>query len=441
MQNITGKYLIDLGYKPNKHFSEAIELFDLNDFNSQEELKLHLNIFFATRRNKILPEPSNNPVLVNMTTSNQYEESNLNDVLKIAENIKTIPYVESVSILPDACPVGGDFTIPVGCVVKSSKLHPGFHSSDVCCSLYATKYSFLKSLAKEFLDVLHNTTHFGPCTHRSYNKEPILENIHLRMKKNIFLKDLIEESYKSFGTQGDGNHFASVGFDDDTNLWIVTHHGSRSLGAKFFKIALKKAENYVKENYYINRKFGKNWWFDANTDLGTSYIEALDIIKCWTKLNHWFIHHRVSSHFKVKPSDKIFTEHNFIFQRNGFFYHAKGSTPAYKRNGRNIQIIPLNMNESILLVNGTDNKNSLGFAPHGAGRNMSRREHKKLYEKGLIKDDLSNIDYRFFLGNADVSEFPSAYKNAKQVKNDIKLFNLAEIQTEIYPYGCIMAGE
>ncbi len=41
----------------------------------------------------------------------------------------------------------------------------------------------------------------------------------------------------------------------------------------------------------------------------------------------------------------------------------------------------------------------------------------------------------------DISELPSAYKNAAEVKRQIAEFGLARTVDEIQPYGCIMAGD
>lgn len=39
------------------------------------------------------------------------------------------------------------------------------------------------------------------------------------------------------------------------------------------------------------------------------------------------------------------------------------------------------MSQPILIVKGKTTNNNLGFAPHGAGRNISRGRHKKIIHK------------------------------------------------------------
>jgi tRNA-splicing ligase RtcB len=103
------------------------------------------------------------------------------------------------------------------------------------------------------------------------------------------------------------------------------------------------------------------------------------------------------------------------------------------------------MAQPVLLVKGRTTVNNLGFAPHGAGRNLSRTQHKALKhgmnEIDIFNEETKGLDARFFSKNIDISELPSAYKSAEQVRRQIEEMNLATIVDEIIPYGCIMAGD
>jgi len=110
------------------------------------------------------------------------------------------------------------------------------------------------------------------------------------------------------------------------------------------------------------------------------------------------------------------------------------------------------MAEPILIVLGKDNPDCLSFAPHGAGRNLSRTALKKRFYAETRSNDpkaielaidnaTKGLDIRWYCGKPDLSESPIAYKNADQVKAQIEQFDLAEIVAEIQPLGCIMAGE
>ena len=41
----------------------------------------------------------------------------------------------------------------------------------------------------------------------------------------------------------------------------------------------------------------------------------------------------------------------------------------------------------------------------------------------------------------NISELPSAYKNAASVRAQMSEFGLGEVLDEVIPYGCIMAGD
>jgi hypothetical protein len=59
----------------------------------------------------------------------------------------------------------------------------------------------------------------------------------------------------------------------------------------------------------------------------------------------------------------------------------------------------------------------------------------------IFAEETKGIDARFFSGVTDISELPSAYKNAASMRRQIEHFGLAEIVDEVLPYGCIMAGD
>jgi tRNA-splicing ligase RtcB len=146
---------------------------------------------------------------------------------------------------------------------------------------------------------------------------------------------------------------------------------------------------------------------------------------------------------------RFWNEHNFVFRRSdGLFYHGKGATPAFDNwaaDATDLTIIPLNMAEPVLIVRGKNAAHGLGFSPHGAGRNMSRTQHKRMQggrtDAEIFAEETKGIDARFFSGRTDVSELPSAYKSAASVRAQIESYGLAEVVDEVLPYGCIMAGD
>jgi RNA-splicing ligase RtcB len=170
-------------------------------------------------------------------------------------------------------------------------------------------------------------------------------------------------------------------------------------------------------------------------------------------MNHFMLHDWVGAILGFYGKDRFWNEHNFVFQRtDGLFYHAKGATPAYADfadDYSGLTLIPMNMGEPILIASGLNAPNGLGFAPHGAGRNFSRTQHKAQVDEkiaggmkyGEATGLSDNIDVRWFSGTPDVSEMPFGYKPASSIRRQIATYNLTRIVDEVLPYGCIMAGE
>lgn len=193
----------------------------------------------------------------------------------------------------------------------------------------------------------------------------------------------------------------------------------------------------------------QNAWIPYDTEEGKSYWDALQIVRAWTKLNHSTIHDATAQRLNKDIVHRFWNEHNFVFKEGDLFFHAKGATPLSNSfvpdSTDGLRLVPLNMSEPVLIVKGETSSNNLGFAPHGAGRNISRRKHirnnaHKSIEK-IFKEETQGLDIRFFSNRIDISELPSAYKDAESVKRQMKEFGLGDVVDEIIPYGCIMAGD
>ncbi len=64
----------------------------------------------------------------------------------------------------------------------------------------------------------------------------------------------------------------------------------------------------------------------------------------------------------------------------------------------------------------------------------------KTFEE-IFNEETAGLDVRFFSGEIDISELPSAYKNAKTVRQQMEQFGLGTVIDEVILCGCIMAGD
>jgi RNA-splicing ligase RtcB len=363
------------------------------------------------------------------------------------EVMKT-PTVVSGSVMPDACPAGPIGTIPVGGVVGTKNaIHPGMHSADICCSVMLTDFG--KIDPKVILDAAHASTHFGPGGRDRNDQYRMPTELLEAFENNTFLNDkqMIQTARAQLGTQGDGNHFLFVGTSKKTgNTMMVTHHGSRGVGAKLFTKGMKIAEQFRK--YLSENTLRQNAWIPFNTEEGQDYWKALQVVRNWTKENHECIHNATAQKTGATIENRFWNEHNFVFKEGDIFYHAKGATPLNENFMPDItgpRLIPLNMAEPVLIVSGETTESNLGFAPHGAGRNMSRTKHRK--SKGetpiseIFEEETKGLDVRFYSNEIDITELPSAYKNANTVRSQMDEYGLGNVIDEVMPYGSIMAGD
>ncbi|MGE9266722.1 MAG: RtcB family protein [Verrucomicrobiales bacterium] len=415
------------------------------------------------------------PLALAIRAETPTEEKNLQRVLARMDELLRCPVISSGALMPDACPAGSESaSMPVGSVITAENaLIPAAHSADICCSLRASFYHSELSIDEE-LDALAKATRFGPGPRPDPPTHPVTEE---EVWKNPFLKGLQEKARAHLADQGDGNHFASLGEVDHLPALVeklsslgypelarqlhdsgheqlrvlVTHHGSRALGAAVFARGLDAA---IKQTRRHARDIpDAAAWLYADSPEGENYWQALQYIARWTRANHDCIHDGFLDKVGSRNIARLGNEHNFVWKRDRNYLHGKGATPAWHDpEGRPLLgFIPLNMVEPILLVAGGNQETFSSFAPHGAGRNLSRRALLKTYRNKLgdlsadkvthaIAEATAGLSLRWYLGQADLSETPVAYKNAETVTAQIREFALAENLAKISPRGCLMAG-
>jgi tRNA-splicing ligase RtcB (3'-phosphate/5'-hydroxy nucleic acid ligase) len=460
---ITNEDLREWGYEPGPIYGSIMKYVKELNCETSFELRAAIGDKFGTPppRLKLRPEPLSYDVA--MTVSNDAERENLEMAKTRMDEVMRSPVAIGGALMPDACPTGSSFgSMPVGgVVVTDNQIIPAAHSADICCSMYAT---FFKSDAtvSVLMDAIQASTRFGPGYRESMSA--YTDGFHNqfyvnKFSNNQFLRGLHSKALYQIQDQGDGNHFAYLGevtvTEELANHWestnrlnvgesykvLVTHHGSRSLGAMVYKRGLSEAKKHVSR---VGINIPDNLaWLEFDSYIGREYWDALQMCREFTYVNHRAIHQAFHQSVGAQPAWSYFNPHNFVWYEEGKVYHGKGATPLF--HNHSLGLIPLNMSEPILLVAST-RAGHHSFAPHGAGRNHSRSFIHNQYDSveeanSAIDDATKGLDIRWYSGVPDVSESPTAYKNAEQVKQDIDKFKLGKVIQEITPLGCIMAGE
>jgi tRNA-splicing ligase RtcB (3'-phosphate/5'-hydroxy nucleic acid ligase) len=475
---IDGAVLIAWGIKPGKAFKIALADaqrmlstgIDLADIEREIVARFPAPVYIARKLKGTYG--------VAIKAESEEDAANIASVRMHMDDLMRCPVLEHGAIMPDACPSGSaKGTIPVGGAVVSRAIHPAFHSADICCSMYATLMPGGTATAT-FMDALHASTRFGPGGRPAEDRveDPITDEI--EGTKNPYLAQLADRAKAQLADQGDGNHFAffgclavTAGLIADLRAKgqasiadaiqgremvdaLVTHHGSRDLGAQVYKRGMVTA---VAQTKRVSPDTPPHQaWIDPATEEGAAYWDALQYVARWTKRNHQLIHARTLARLGLATLATFGNEHNFVWKRGNTFFHGKGATPAWADDAGHplLGLIPLNMAAPILLTFGRDNAEFASFSPHGAGRNKSRTQllretgiHGLMgrdlidQSRALVDRQTEGLDVRFFYDRPDVSESPMAYKSAAQVRAQIEHFGLADVSGLIMPKGSIMAGD
>lgn len=488
---LSGQDLIEAGWPRGPEFPallQAVRAYEERGVTDPAYVIKLLERDFPRPDPKIGPRERALPFAEAIEATSEAEEKNVDSVRRFMRQLMRTPVIEAGAVMPDACPAGGaEAMIPVGGAIEvRNAILPAAHSSDICCSMYATVFRTDDSTST-LLDSLTEATRFGFGGRKKEDRHhhPVLEE---SVWSNPFLQGLEEHAAMHLADQGDGNHFAFLGrirvtralvkalgdagheeiarqlhdeaggataVDDTEGVSfhvLVTHHGSRGLGAHVYKRGQKAA---LKETQRIAKGIPKAAaWLEADSETGEDYWEALQYIGRWTRANHQSIHARFLERTAAERVTEFGNEHNFVWKRGDRFLHGKGATPAWRDDaGRPLLgLIPLNMAAPILVTLGRDNTEFLSFAPHGAGRNQSRTATMRQFRKAngdvddrtierAIAESTRGLDIRWYSGKGDLTESPIGYKSATQVQSQIEQFELADIVAEVTPLGCLMAGD
>ena len=267
--------------------------------------------------------------------------------------------------------------------------------------------------------------------------------------------DKIKGSYNkhrakmSLGTLGGGNHFIEADKDEEGNLYIVVHSGSRHAGLEiahyYQEMAWKQLNGKTKADIEsMISKFkeeGRKTEIEGamaamNAQVKTmvpkdlayvsgylfdDYINDMRIMQHFAMLNRKAMVNTISIGLRIKKEeivDQFTTIHNYIdTERNkdGLMILRKGAVSAQK--GEKL-LIPINMRDGSLICIGKGNEDWNCSAPHGAGRVMSRTQARKGLSLDEFKAEMSGI-WSSTVTKETLDEAPMAYKTMDDIVANI----------------------
>lgn len=288
----------------------------------------------------------------------------------------------------------------------------------------------------------------------------------------------VKKGISSMGTLGSGNHFIEIGRSEKTGeYWVVVHSGSRGLGAntasywqeQASRLRDKRADQaretlaeYPKEYLkfdpegvsdgdlldWLHGGKGEDFvdYETLKAEFGESdphrieeirgelkaavpkgdpdgssldYLDGaeaagylIDMIFCqrYAAENRKMMARTVAAVLGVEIADEIESTHNFIDFRDGII--RKGATRSHE--GERV-IVPFNMRDGTLIVEGKSNPEWNYSVAHGAGRLMSRTRAKEEFEESEVRREMEGIQTTVI----PLDEAPGAYKDAAMIEQAI----------------------
>ena len=224
---------------------------------------------------------------------------------------------------------------------------------------------------------------------------------------------------RQLGTLGGGNHFIELCLDEQQDVWLMLHSGSRGIGniigRYFIELARKDMGQHLaslpdRDLAYLRE--GAQHFDD--------YVEALHWAQDYAMTNRREMLRLILQALarQLPPftvtKEAINCHHNYVAIEQHFgeelFITRKG---AIRAGAGELGIIPGSMGAKSYIVRGNGEAESFCSCSHGAGRRMSRGQAKKKFDQQDLIAQTTGVECRKDSGVLD--EIPAAYKDIDAV--------------------------
>lgn len=340
--------------------------------------------------------------------------------------LKTSFVYPYIALMPDYHPGEGSM---IGSVIPTKKvILPSVIGGDLGCGMMAVqlplhvgaispKFHEIQKVVKERIPV--GTAHNAVVTKRVEQNSIWKRNT----RALIITNQLRRKMLRQFGSLGGGNHFLEIQKDQEGQVWVMIHSGSRYLGVKIRDYYIEKG----KDQEGIDPKlYSKIPYLKAGTEIAYNYLSDLQFAMDFARENRKEMMLRVLEVFSMYflelehfgglnlINTAYDIAHNYIAEEEFFgekiFIHRKGAIRIRKAE---IGLIPGSMGTKSYIVEGRGNEFSFCSCSHGAGRSMPRGEAFRKISSKDFRKSMGNIIYEHDDRIRD--EAPIAYKDIQQV--------------------------
>lgn len=337
------------------------------------------------------------------------------DVSEAIERLRRAPDVQQIAVMPD---VHLATDVCIGVVVATSQLiYPQAVGGDIGCGMLAVAFDVEASALEDPKvagQVLSELGRGVPARRRNRRAAiappPDLELATLSdpgleaMRRN--------EGAIEFATLGSGNHFLELQSDDDRQLWLMVHSGSRGMGPAIRDHHLARGQDVG----------GGLRALDTTTDRGTRYLNDAAWARRFADAGRRAMAVEVGSVIErilgagMRWETALATDHNHVsLERHGdrdLWVHRKGAMPASLGQSG---VLPGSMGSLSFHVEGRGHEPALCSSAHGAGRALSRTAAREKVTERELRRQMKGVWYDYRLANRLRDEAPAAYKDVHAV--------------------------
>ncbi|MGM9842828.1 MAG: RtcB family protein [Muribaculaceae bacterium] len=374
--------------------------------------------------------------------TNNVEESAMNQIA----NLTTLPFLyHHLAIMPD---VHAGVGMPIGGVLAcENAVVPNAVGVDIGCGMCAVKTNWnvndipVEVLRKQIMSGIRKLIPLGKLHHAQAQDKKYLPEGH-DIEAMTVVKSQLKDIRFQVGTLGGGNHFIELQKDEEDNLWIMIHSGSRNLGRMV-------GSHYDKIASALNEK----WHSAVSQDIHMAFLpnDTPEFKDYWREMEYCVSFALCNRKLMMERIQEVLSDslpgiefetminiaHNYAAWENHFgknvIVHRKGATLARKGV---TGIIPGSQGTASYIVEGLGNPESFCSCSHGAGRAMSRTMAENTLD---LKAEIASLEAKGIIhairSQNDMQEATGAYKDIEEViSNEL---DLIKIKTRLLPVAVI----
>lgn len=379
---------------------------------------------------EVLKDDNSKPIKAWVRSFDDIEASALTQL----KNLAGLPFIASngVAVMPDVHAGKGS---TVGTVIATDKaIIPAAVGVDIGCGMNAVRLSLKANQLPDSLAAIRSRIESViPVGNNNHNNQDVLNANRQRLDKGDGLavtsvedivfrikKDYVAHAAKQLGTLGGGNHFVELCIDENQDVWVMLHSGSRGVGNVIGSHYIEQAKEQM-SRYFIDLADQDLAFLPEGTPLFDDYVRAVKWAQDYAMENRTVMMEAVIDALRIEipipftiTQEAINAHHNYVEKENHFgrnlWVTRKG---AIRARAGDLGIIPGSMGTKSFIVRGKGNLESYCSCSHGAGRKMSRAQAKRQFTLEDFKAQTAGVECS--KTDAFIDEIPGAYKDIDTV--------------------------